>query len=122
MVFDDTRDKINRILQRMDNGTTHCRVDTQFKGKGEKHIDDHRESIILQMHLIEEYTFRDIGEFFGLSVERVRQIEAKALRKFRHPSRSKYFKVYGDLSGDGGYSLTLGQMDEIHSRGLIQED
>ena len=32
-------------------------------------------------------TFREIGEIFKVSKERIRQIEAKALRKLRHPSR-----------------------------------
>jgi hypothetical protein len=36
----------------------------------------------------EEHTFEEIGEKFDLTRERVRQIEAKALRHLKHPSRS----------------------------------
>lgn len=36
----------------------------------------------------EEHTLEDIGKRFGVQQERIRQIEAKALRKLRHPSRS----------------------------------
>jgi RNA polymerase sigma factor (sigma-70 family) len=35
-----------------------------------------------------DYTLGEVGEVFGVSAARVRQIEAKALRKMRHPSRS----------------------------------
>jgi len=37
---------------------------------------------------------REVGEHFGVSVERIRQIEAKALRKLRHPSRSSKLKGF----------------------------
>lgn len=36
-----------------------------------------------------EYTLREIGRELGVTHERVRQIESKALRKLRHPARSK---------------------------------
>jgi len=35
-----------------------------------------------------------VGKRFGVTRERIRQIEAKALRKLRHPSRSKKLKGY----------------------------
>ena len=41
-------------------------------------------------------TLEDVGKEFNVTRERIRQIEAKALRKLRHPSRSKRLKDYLD--------------------------
>ena len=41
-------------------------------------------------------TLEQVGQVFGVTRERIRQIEAKALRKLRHPSRSRKFKDFLD--------------------------
>ncbi|MBR5528710.1 MAG: RNA polymerase sigma factor RpoD [Clostridia bacterium] len=58
-----------------------------------------RESSVIKMRfgLIDGKirTLEEVGEEFNITRERIRQIEAKALRKLRHPSRIKMFKDYG---------------------------
>lgn len=39
-------------------------------------------------------TLEEVGKVFNVTRERIRQIEAKALRKLRHPTRSKKLKEY----------------------------
>ena len=39
-------------------------------------------------------TLEEVGKVFDITRERIRQIEAKALRKLRHPSRSRHLKNY----------------------------
>ncbi|WP_168719608.1 RNA polymerase sigma factor RpoD [Thermosulfurimonas marina] len=41
-----------------------------------------------------EHTLEEVGRAFGVTRERIRQIESKALRKLRHPQRSKFLKIY----------------------------
>ena len=43
-----------------------------------------------------EHTLEEVGNLFHVSRERIRQIEAKALRKLRHPSRSRTLRTYLD--------------------------
>ena len=40
------------------------------------------------------YTLEEVGEKFGLTRERIRQIEGKALRRLRHPRRARQLKDY----------------------------
>jgi hypothetical protein len=61
-----------------------------------------REAKVLRMRfgidMAHDYTLDQIGRQFGVTCERARQIEAKALRKLRHPSRSARFREF--LTGD----------------------
>jgi DNA-directed RNA polymerase specialized sigma subunit len=54
-----------------------------------------REERVLKMRYgvgMPQYTLQAIGDKFGLTRERIRQIEATALRKLRHPSRSRQLR------------------------------
>jgi RNA polymerase primary sigma factor len=69
-----------------------------------EHIDDvlttlnSRERRVLQLRFGlddgRSRTLEEVGREFGVTRERIRQIEAKALRKLRHPSRSRKLKDY----------------------------
>jgi len=41
-----------------------------------------------------EHTLEEVGKYFNLTRERIRQIEIKALKKLRHPARSRQLKEY----------------------------
>ena len=46
-----------------------------------------------------EHTLEEVGQNFAVTRERIRQIEAKALRKLRHPSRSHRLRAFLDNGG-----------------------
>ena len=45
-----------------------------------------------------EHTLEEVGQHFMVTRERIRQIEAKALRKLRHPSRSHRLRAFLDTA------------------------
>jgi RNA polymerase primary sigma factor len=47
-----------------------------------------------------EHTLEEVGQSFAVTRERIRQIEAKALRKLRHPSRSRKLRAFLEGSGN----------------------
>ena len=47
-----------------------------------------------------DHTLEEVGQDFNVTRERIRQIEAKALRKLRHPSRSDRLKTFVDTDND----------------------
>jgi RNA polymerase primary sigma factor len=57
-----------------------------------------READIIRLHFgigtEKPMTLEEIGEYYELSKERIRQLEMKALRKLRHPSRKTILKTY----------------------------
>ena len=60
-----------------------------------------REELVLRMRFGvgdgAESTLEDVGRSFNVTRERIRQIESKALRKLRHPSRSRRLRAYRNL-------------------------
>jgi RNA polymerase primary sigma factor len=59
-----------------------------------------REERVLRMRfgvgMNSDHTLEEVGQQFSVTRERIRQIEAKALRKLKHPSRSKLLKSFLD--------------------------
>ncbi len=58
--------------------------------------DREREVLEMRFGLVDgqDHTLEEVSRFFDVTRERIRQIEAKALRKLRHPSRSKQLREY----------------------------
>ncbi len=61
-----------------------------------------REERVLRMRfgigMTSDHTLEEVGQQFSVTRERIRQIEAKALRKLKHPSRSKKLRTFLDNS------------------------
>ena len=57
-----------------------------------------REERVLRMRfglgMNTDHTLEEVGQIFGVTRERIRQIENKAIRKLRHPSRAKKIRDF----------------------------
>jgi RNA polymerase primary sigma factor len=59
-----------------------------------------REAKVVRMRfgidMSSDHTLEEVGRQFDVSRERIRQVEAKAMRKLKHPSRSEKLRMYAD--------------------------
>ena len=87
-----------------------------------------REAKVLRMRfgieMSTDHTLEEVGKQFDVTRERIRQIEAKAIRKLKHPSRSdKLQNVPGQPVRAGRAPLTLsGDMTQISDRTILFAD
>ncbi|MBL4868721.1 MAG: RNA polymerase sigma factor RpoD, partial [Pseudomonadales bacterium] len=67
-----------------------------------------REAKVLSMRfgidMNTDHTLEEVGKQFDVTRERIRQIEAKALRKLRHPTRSEHLRSFLDTTDSSGNS------------------
>ena len=66
-----------------------------------------------------DHTFEQVAQAIGVSSERVRQIEAKALRKLRHKTRSKKLRTF--LSFDTVKNMELVEIERIQAQKKNQQ-
>ncbi|MDD2620776.1 MAG: S-layer homology domain-containing protein, partial [Syntrophomonadaceae bacterium] len=78
-----------------------------------------RESQVIQQRIIQKRTLEETGEEFGVTRERIRQIETKALRKIRYRSGYRYLKPYFDWINNNIESQGI---IDLHEFGLSEED
>jgi RNA polymerase primary sigma factor len=79
VIFRDLIEQLNRILSTL--SPKEEKVIRMRFGIGEKY----------------DHTLEEVGQVFEVTRERIRQIEAKALKKLRHPTRSKRLRCFADI-------------------------
>ena len=90
-------DAINKGLEETNTGPIEVPLSDFQKEELEKIIDNEltkREADCIRLYFKDELTLDQTGKKFGVTMERIRQILARALRKLRHPARVKLIK-YG---------------------------
>ena len=98
---DEEESELGNFVEDKDNPTPSQMVYAKLLSEKVNDILDslpYREARILRLRFgLEDgrfYTLEEVGRKFGLTRERIRQIETKALRHLRHPKRSKQLKEY----------------------------
>ncbi len=90
------REKLKALeeLQQIDLETNEVRAESE--GIGPKRAGVEEKVLRMRFGIGEksDHTLEEVGQDFEVTRERIRQIEAKALRKLRHPSRSKRLKSF----------------------------
>ena len=75
-----------------------------------------REEKVIKMRfgidVASEHTLEEVGKDFSVTRERIRQIEVKALRKLRHPSRSKKLRAFFETAQEGEHEEDIPMIDE----------
>ncbi|MDR3329831.1 MAG: sigma-70 family RNA polymerase sigma factor [Mycoplasmataceae bacterium] len=89
---------VDEVSKRPDQHLDEDLLTDEFDSFLKKNLTD-REQDVIRMRFgispyIQEYTLDEIAQKYGNTRERVRQIEAKALRKLKHPSKSKKFESF----------------------------
>ena len=77
---------------------------------------DEREQTIIRLRYEQRQTFAEIGAVFNISVNRVSQVERKALRKLYHPKNLKYYKY-----GIEGYKVKKEEVEEAERKRSYDE-
>ena len=77
---------------------------------------DEREQTIIRLRYEQRHTFAEIGAVFNISVNRVSQVERKALRKLYHPKNLKYYKY-----GIEGYKVKKEEFEEAERKRAYDE-
>ncbi|HLC07081.1 MAG TPA: sigma factor-like helix-turn-helix DNA-binding protein, partial [Candidatus Babeliales bacterium] len=89
-----------------------------------------REEKVLKMRfgidVASEHTLEEVGKDFSVTRERIRQIEVKALRKLRHPSRSKrllaFFEKEIDDKDNFDENATGSDLEEDDDKEISEEE
>lgn len=92
----------------------HFEENLKYILQNEKHYLTERELCVFGLYYIDGYTLEAVGHRLNVSRERIRQILAKAKRKFRHPATLEYLRY--------GYETIQKQDDIKKIEALIQEE
>ena len=68
-----------------------------------------REQKVIREMYVNTLRLEDVGKIFGVTRERIRQIQCKAMRKLRHPSKSKYY-----IKGKSVVDAEIKLREELH--------
>jgi hypothetical protein len=95
----DDRDQIGEVLERIHREELHSAIEKELEEIPE------REAAVIRKRYFEGMTLKEAGKHIGVTPERVRQLEARALRKLRRPQAARRLNIY--FTDGGAYSAGL---------------